>query len=92
MSKPGTMTTGAQPGLLQRAGAKLGLARPELDYQSPLSSSESRAILDQRARANFGISGDEFVRRLRAGELPDTSVAHGLAMLAGEVLSQVRPR
>ena len=92
MAKPGAMTTGARRGLLGRASARLGLGHADLEYQAPLSTSEARAVLDQRARANFGISGDEFVRRLRAGELPDTSVAHGLAMLAGEVLSQARPR
>lgn len=90
MSKPGTAMTGARPGILARAGAKLGFGHREVEYLPPLSPAESRALLDQRSRASLGISGDEFVRRLRTGDLPDTSVVHGLAMLAGEVLSPTR--
>jgi hypothetical protein len=87
MSKPGTAMREARPGILARAGAKIGLGHREVEYQPPLSPVESRELLDRRSRASLGISGDEFVRRLRAGDLPDTSAVHGLAMLAGEVLS-----
>lgn len=53
-------------------------------YLAPMSRAEARVLLDERARRDLGMSGDEFLRRLRAGELSDTSVVHGLAMLAGE--------
>lgn len=55
-----------------------------LQYLAPLTPAETRALLDERARSQLGIDADEFVRRLRARELPDNSVVHSLAMLVGE--------
>jgi hypothetical protein len=49
-----------------------------------LSRHESRLLVDQLARRDFGISGSEFMRKARRGEMPDTSKTHVILMLAGE--------
>lgn len=74
---------------VSRVGVRLRrrVRRSQEDYLPPLSPSETRQLLDTRARRNLNMSADEFVRRLKAGDLPDTSVVQGLAMLVGEDLS-----
>ena len=44
-----------------------------------------RAMLDAEAQARLHISGDEFLRRRRAGALPDTMIVSELSVLAGMV-------
>ena len=53
-----------------------------------LSPEEGRAFFDQRARALVGMSGEEFIRRLDAGEFdailddPDHEAYMSLALLS----------
>lgn len=49
---------------------------------SVLSAESARALLDRRARRLLGISGDEFLRRLDAGEVGDRPNESALAVLA----------
>jgi hypothetical protein len=37
-----------------------------------VSATEGKAILDRQARKYLGMSGEEFVRKYRAGEIEDT--------------------
>ncbi len=43
----------------------------ESDGTEYVSQREGAAILDQQARTLLGMSGEEFVRRYRAGEIED---------------------
>ena len=58
------------------AGKRAGLA-------VELSREEMRVIFDRLAQRELGMSGDEFLRKLDAGELPDNPVVEHLALLAG---------
>ncbi len=42
------------------------------------------AILDERSKRFLGMSGEEFIKRLDEGTLPDNAVVTHLAMLLGE--------
>jgi len=55
----------------------------ESDGIESVSQREGAAILDQQARTYLGMSGEEFVRRYRAGEIedPDRSDVLCVAML-----------
>lgn len=44
------------------------VAQPISEAQE-ISADDGRRIIDERARAYLGISGDEFVRRFEQGEL-----------------------
>lgn len=44
---------------------------PELPAIEVLSDDELRALVELRAQRYLGMSADEFVRRWRAGEIPD---------------------
>jgi len=47
-----------------------------------LTREEGRRLLDERARRFLGVSGDEFRRRYKAGELdPDDDHVLGVALL-----------
>lgn len=48
-----------------------------------LSAEEARALFDERAREDAGMSGEEFVRRWNAGEIHDwdPELAHLVLML-----------
>ena len=48
-----------------------------------LTRAEARVMFDRIARRELGISGDEFLKRLDAGTLPDSPVVEHLALLAG---------
>ena len=48
-----------------------------------LTRAELRIVFDRMARRQLGMSGDEFLRRLDRGELPDTPEVHHLSVLAG---------
>jgi hypothetical protein len=78
----------ALSGLIERLRQSLRGQEPGEDddpaYLPPLSRSETRALVDERARRDLNMSGDEFRRRLAAGELPDTSSVRSLAILVGE--------
>jgi hypothetical protein len=50
-----------------------------------LSSEQVAAVLNERSEAELGISGEEFVRRLADGKLPDSPVVDELAILVGGV-------
>lgn len=89
--KPQMTNANVRPGLLARAGARLGrLGHRDLEYQPPLTPSETHALLDRRARESLGLSAEEFEQQLKAGKLPGTTVVHGLAMLVGEDSTRVR--
>jgi hypothetical protein len=49
-----------------------------------LGRQETSLLIDKLARRDFGLSGDEFLQRATHGEIPDTSAAHAIMMLAGE--------
>ena len=49
-----------------------------------LTRDELLEILDTRARQYLGISGEEFMERLKKGDLPDSPAVAHLAMLVGE--------
>jgi hypothetical protein len=51
-----------------------GHARAKARHEA-LHAADLRAALDERSRAEFGLSLDDFVERLRAGELDADSVA-----------------
>lgn len=55
-------------------------ARPGVD----LTEKELLAIVDERAQQLLGMSGEEFIRLLEAGSLPDSPAVTHLAMLLGE--------
>ena len=65
------------------------MAEPAYTDAQPIEMSreEFLRLLEPRILRDLGLSLDEFMERLDAGELPDTSVAMGYAMLIGE-----RPR
>jgi hypothetical protein len=46
------------------------------------TADEVRTLLDRRARRTLGISGEEFLRRLRSGEVGDEPNESALAVLA----------
>jgi hypothetical protein len=48
-----------------------------------LSRAEARFLFDRTARRELNMSGAEFLRRLDAGDIPDSPVAEHLALLAG---------
>lgn len=49
-----------------------------------LTRDELLEILDTRARQYLGMSGEEFMERLKEGTLPDSPAVTHLAMLVGE--------
>lgn len=49
-----------------------------------LTREQLLAILDKRAQQYLGISGEEFLKRLDEGTLPDSAAVTHLAMLVGE--------
>jgi hypothetical protein len=51
----------------------------------PLTRSETRALLDERAQRNLGMTGDEFEERLASGTLPNSTTVRSLALLIGEL-------
>jgi hypothetical protein len=56
---------------------------PEIEGVDWITREEGIAILDRQARKYLGMSGEEFVRRYRAGEIedPDRSDVVALSML-----------
>lgn len=50
-------------------------AAREPDGAVQVTRGEGRAILDRQARKYLGMSGEEFARRYRAGQLPDPNRA-----------------
>lgn len=48
-----------------------------------LSEREFRVMLDGMTRRQLNMPGDEFLRRMDRGELPDSDMADYLAQLAG---------
>lgn len=67
---------GSELGRKLRKGRRTGVA-------VELSRAETRLLFDRTARRELNMSGDEFLRRLDAGDLPDSPVAEHLALLAG---------
>ena len=59
--------------------------RPKANGVIYLPAGGFRVMLDAEAQARLHISGDEFLRRRRAGELPDTMIVSELSVLAGMV-------
>jgi hypothetical protein len=55
--------------------------RAETNTPKELTAAEVEQILDRRARETLGISGREFVRRLAAGDLPESGAVVELAIL-----------
>jgi hypothetical protein len=45
-----------------------------------LTPEQMHEALDSRAQEAFGISGDDFVEKLRAGDLPETTLVDELAV------------
>ena len=56
-----------------------------------LSQAELREVLDERTRRRFGLSLDEFIKRLDAGDLPDTAAVNDIAVLIAPGTSVARP-
>jgi hypothetical protein len=52
------------------------------------SEEEIRAAIDEEARAIFGISGDEYIERLRSGTAPEDPAALGLDVLARALIER----
>jgi hypothetical protein len=69
---------------LRLGGVRRASARYDQFHMAPLTRSETAALLDQRARSHLGMSGEEFARRLAAGQLPDSSTVRSLAILVGD--------
>ena len=59
-----------------RSGRRTGIA-------VELTRSETRVLFDRAVCRQLGMTGDEFLRRLDAGTLPDTPAAEHLALMAG---------
>jgi hypothetical protein len=69
-----------------RGGSAIGrkLRRARHDGEAAeLSRAEVRVLFDRIARRELHMSGDEFLKRLDAGDLPDDPVVEHLALLAG---------
>jgi hypothetical protein len=71
-------------GLGLRGGRRRSPAIYDPFHLPPLTRSETSALLDERARRDLGMSGEEFERRLAAGALPNSSTVRSLAILVGE--------
>jgi hypothetical protein len=67
---------GSQIGRKLRSGRRAG-------HAVELNRAEARVLFDRIARRELNMSGDEFLRRLDAGDLPDSPVVEHLALLAG---------
>lgn len=65
-----------------RAGPRTGKA-------VELNRAEARRMFDRIALRELGMSGDEFLRRLDTGDLPDSPVVEHLALLAGGARTSV---
>jgi hypothetical protein len=62
------------------------MAEPAAPLNEPieLSPKEFDRLLEARIQRDLGLSLDEFVALMKAGKLPDTSVAMGFAILLRE--------
>lgn len=58
------------------------IAKPS-DVADELSREELRAAFDEKAQRRLGMSGDEFLRRLDSGTLPDDPAVDEIAILVG---------
>jgi hypothetical protein len=67
---------GSKIGRKLRSGRRTG-------HAVELSRAEARILFDRMACRELNISGDEFLRRLDAGDLPDHPAVEHLTMLAG---------
>jgi hypothetical protein len=67
---------GSEIGRKLRSGRRTG-------HAVELTRAEARVLFDRIARRELNMSGDEFLRRLDAGDLPDSPVVEHLALLAG---------
>jgi hypothetical protein len=74
--KPRRLT--AHRGAIARRTLK-GPHRP----RATMAHENARALLDERSARLLNMSGDEFIRRLKANELPDTPAVRHLSMLVG---------
>jgi hypothetical protein len=76
--------------LLVRIGLRMSrrhlpsLSRTDPFHQPPLTRSETRLLLDERAQRSLGMTGGEFEARLAAGTLPNSTTVRSLALLVGE--------
>jgi hypothetical protein len=52
------------------------------------TEAELLAAIDEQARAIFGISGDEYIDRLRSGTAPEDPAAVGLDVLARALIER----
>lgn len=84
MSKVIGDVLGTAAGLVSRRRAD---AEPAPRSLPPLDPAATRDLLEERTQRQLGLSAEEFIRRLKARELPDSSTVHALAMLVGEDLS-----
>jgi hypothetical protein len=48
-----------------------------------LSREQLRSVFDSKAQRRLGMSGDEFLRRLDSGTLPDDPAVDEIAILVG---------
>lgn len=69
---------------ISRRHVPTAMARDPL-HMPPLTRSETRALLDERAQRNLGMTGDEFEERLASGTLPNSTTVRSLALLIGEL-------
>lgn len=63
------------------------LRRPKLataTKTTSLSRSELRAVFEKNTRERLEMSGDEFLKRLDEGTLPDDPAVDEIAILVGE--------
>lgn len=67
---------GSEIGRKLRSGRRTG-------HAVELNRAEARILFDRMARRELHMSGDEFLRRLDSGDLPDSPVVEHLALLAG---------
>jgi hypothetical protein len=67
---------GGQIGRKLRSGRRAG-------HAVELNRAEARVLFDRIALRELNMSGDEFLRRLDAGDLPDNPVVEHLALMAG---------
>lgn len=54
------------------------------DQAVDLTEKQLMTILDQRARQHLNMSGEDFLKKLKEGSLPDSPAVTHLAMLVGE--------
>lgn len=73
---------GSDIGRKLRSGRRTGVA-------VELNRDETRIMFDRIARRELHMSGEEFLRRLDAGDLPDSPVVEHLALLAGGARTRV---